>query len=757
MKKLRHVTTIAILLCARGMALADQATEPAPTQLPKMIVNDTVDSEYVAPIATTATKTDTPIMETPVNVQVITQQVLQDQQVIRIDQALKNVSGVTVGAGGDTSFGNAFDAVVIRGFQTDSHLRNGVRIDSFGGDTELFTQQLANVESIEVLKGPAAILYGAVEPGGVVNIITKQPQATPSYSADQQLGSYNLYRTSMDATGPLNEAATLLYRFDGSYDTSGSIVDLGFTRDLFIAPTLKLVIDPSTQATLEYEHKDSNFNGNYAAFPLIEAPSGQFLPLFNDPTVNFGERSALREITDLAGLHWLHSFNAQWSIKQQILVNLVHVDAPQVTADGIGPSDPSNPESAPAVYRVTSPFNTRDSTYASYVDLTGHFGTGGIQHSLLLGGDWYRFNSKFALMISNPSFSPDASRDSLINLFNPVHPGTSFGPLQPEFAGTGPTDSWGIHLQDQIALPENVFALLGVRYQHVYEANFSGQTLSSLTSTPLTGSAATPRVGVLWHPQSWVSVYGNYAKNWGPSNGYPTANGGIVPPTSARQKEVGAKFDLLGGRLTSTIAVYDLTKTNIPTPDPNNPCCFIVTGAVRSKGLELDVQGELSPGWNVIVNYSNIDARIVSSNDPGNPAGTQWFETPRLTGNLWTTYDFAPDSDRGFRVGGGVTYQGSQPSANYSGVPALQTTDYTELAGHATFGLMGGYRVSADGFKIKAQLNVSNLLNKRYFSYISLSNPQSYSTYTYDSAVYGFDRRLYGDPRTVVGSIAVQF
>lgn len=740
-----------------SIAVADQVPTPAATTLPKMTVTESAESDYVAPSATTATKTDTPIMETPVNVQVVTQQVLQDQQVIRIDQALKNVSGVTFGAGGDTSFGNAFDAVVVRGFQTDSHLRNGVRIDSFGSDTELFTQQLANVESIEVLKGPAAILYGAVEPGGVVNIITKQPQSSPSYSVDQQIGSYSLYRTTIDATGPLNQAATLLYRLDGSFDTSGSIVDLGFTRDLFIAPTIKLHINPSTQVTLEYEHKDSNFNGNYAAFPLVEAPNGQFVPLFNNPSLNFGERSALRELTDLVGLNWSHSFDGQWSIKQQVLVNLVHVAAPQVTADGIGPSDPTNPASAPAFYRVTSPFDTRDSTYATYLDLTGHFATGPAQHTVLFGGDWYRFNSKFTLMISNPNFSPDATVDSVLNLFNPVHPGTAFGPLQPEFAGEGPTDSWGLHIQDQIALPENIFALLGARYQHVYEANYSGQTLNSLTSTPLTGSAATPRAGLLWHPESWVSVYANYARNWGPSNGYPMANGGLVPPTSAHQTELGAKFEAWGGRLTSTIALYDLTKTNIPTPDPSNPCCFIVTGAVRSRGLELDIQGELSRGWNLIVNYSNIDAQIVSSNDPGNPVGTQWFETPRIVANLWTTYDFAPGSDRGFRIGGGATYQGIQPASNYTGIPAPQTTDYTELAGHATFGLMGAYRIKADGFTIKAQLNVSNLLNKQYFSYISLNNPQPYSTYTYDNAVYGFDRRLYGDPRTIIGSVTVQF
>lgn len=757
MSKSLQAAMAAMLIGACRVACAEQTPAPATTQLPKMIITDTADSDYVAPDATTGIKTDTPVMDTPLNIQVVTQQVLLDQQVIRIDQALTNVSGISVGNGGDTSYGNAFDSVSLRGFPTDSYLRNGVRIDSLTSDTELFTLQMANVESIEVLKGPAAILYGAVEPGGVVNIITKQPQATLAYSANQQFGSYGLYRTTVDATGPLNQSATLLYRMDASYDTSGSIVDLGFTRDLFVAPTLKLLIDSSTQATLEYEHKDSNFNGNYAAFPLIEAAGGQFVPLYNNPNLNYGERSALQEIADFAGLNWTHVFNEQWSIKQQLAADWVHTTAPQVTALGIGPSDPNTAGSVPAIYRFEEPLDDRISTYATYVDLTGHFVTGPVRHTLLAGGDWYRFNSKFSLMNPDPTYALDPAFNSLINLFNPIHPGTPFGPLQPAFAGNGPTKSWGLYLQDQAALPGNVFALAGVRFQHAFEANYTGITLSSLTSTPLNARAVTSRYGLLWRPESWLSLYGNYADNWGPSNGYPTASGGIVPPTGALQREIGAKFDLLGGRLTSTIALYSLTKTNIPTQDPNNPCCYIVTGEVRSKGLEVDIQGQIARGWNLILNYSLIDAQIVSSNDPSNPPGTQWPQTPRVIGNLWTTYDFAPDSDRGFKIGGGVNYQGTQPAYNYTGVLAQQTTDYTDVAARTTVNAMGSYRLKADGMKITAQLNVSNLFNKQYFSYISLSNPQPSDTYTYANSVYGYDRRLYGEPRTLIGSISVEF
>lgn len=759
MDKNLQAAVAAILLGGYALAYADDSppTPPVATQLPKMTITETPPSEYVVPNASTATKTDTPIMDTPVSIQIVPQQVLLDQQVTRIDQALKNVSGVSFTGGGDTSFGNAFDAIVLRGFSTDSHLWNGIRIDSFGGDTELFSQQFANVESIEVLKGPAAILYGAVEPGGVVNIVTKQPQSTPSYSAEQQFGSYGLYRTTVDATGPLNGQATVLYRMNASYDTGGSIVDLGFTRDLFLAPTLKFVIGEHAQVTLEYEHKDSNFNGNYAIFPVVQAASGDFQPLYDNPHLNYGERSDVRDRADLGAFSWSSDLADHWSIKQTAIANIVHATGPQVTSDGVGPLVPSNPNSPPAVYRLISPYDTQDDLYATDLDITGHFTTGPLQHTLLLGGDWYHFNSKFVLSISNPTFIPDPTLDSIISVFSPVHIPAIFGPLQPEVAGTGPTVSRGYHLQDQVSLWDQLFLLAGVRYQHVDEANYSGETLSSLTSQPLTASATTPRVGLLWRPIAPVSLYANVAKNWGPSNGYPLATGGLVPPTSATQKEAGMKLDLLASRLTSTLAVYDLTKTNVPTPDPANPSVFLVTGRVRSRGVELDIDGEITPGWNVIVNFSDIDAQITASNDPGNPPGTQWPEAPRLIGNLWTTYDFAPDADRSVKLGFGVNAQGRQPALNYTGVLSGQTSDYTDIGGYATMNALGAYRIKVGNYRLMAQLNVSNLLNRRYFSYVELTNPGPGSTYTYDNAVYSFDRRLYGDPRTLVGKLSVQF
>ncbi|MGJ0391144.1 MAG: TonB-dependent siderophore receptor [Methylocystis sp.] len=166
---------------------------------------------YAAPIQSLGTKVNTPVMETPVTTKMVTRQMLEDQQAVTVDQALKNVSGVAVAGGGDAALGNAFTQIYLRGFPTQSYFRDGFRVDSFGlnfaGASAI---QLANVESIEVLKGPAAILYGAVEPGGIINLNTKQPLDKPAFSVQQQFGSYAAFRTIVDATGPVTPSKDVL-------------------------------------------------------------------------------------------------------------------------------------------------------------------------------------------------------------------------------------------------------------------------------------------------------------------------------------------------------------------------------------------------------------------------------------------------------------------------------------------------------------------------------------------------------------------
>ena len=354
---------------------------------------DPYNPSYVQPDATSGTKTDTPIMETPLNVQVITQQVLRDQQVIRLDQALKNVSGVTtVGNAGTSTGKGGFEQVIfLRGFESQTYFRDGFRLQQ--GST---SREMANVESVEILKGSAAILYGLVEPGGMVNVITKKPLATPYYAFNQQFGSYDLYRTQIDATGPVPKNKDLLYRLNLSYENSGSFREFVYTKDIFVAPVLTWNISPQTQATveMEYSHKNLGLDGSFV--PIVPVGAGGASRFLNIPrSRNYGEPSPSTTDTLYAGFNWSHEFNDNWKIKHRAAANIQSIKQPRfvvaIQNDDINTG------------RTLLQQDIDYDTYSTNLDLTGKFDTWGLKHTLLIGGDYYHLStrSSFAFAITD--------------------------------------------------------------------------------------------------------------------------------------------------------------------------------------------------------------------------------------------------------------------------------------------------------------------------------------------------------------------
>ncbi|WP_175492688.1 TonB-dependent siderophore receptor [Methylocapsa palsarum] len=496
---------------------------------------DPFNTTYVLEDATTGTKTDTPIMDTPLNVQVITQQVLRDQQVITLDQALQNVSGVTVsqGPGGTGGTQNAYNAIVLRGFATNNYFRDGFRVDTGDGG---FSQQMANVASVEVLKGPAAVLYGLGEPGGIVNIITKEPLNTPYFAATQQIGSFANFRTTFDATGPVTQDGAFLYRMNMSYQNngapSGAPVDLTHAQDIFIAPVLKWNVDGANWVKLEAQY-DENRSAN--VWPFAPLYNGVFVPI--PRSRNYGEYSPDTLKTLFAALTWKHEFDQDWSVKQQLAYRRT-----EDTARYTVPAFLEDSGSELLVNRFLIPSLLTQTTYSTNVDITGHIDTFGVKHTLLLGGDVYRTTFGNQSWFDNGPFSQ-------ISLWNPIHPGTPFvGPVLPSYASDNTQFTSGLYLQDQIKLPYNFYAMAGARYQYIRQTSATGTIPADLTASPTqTASALTPRFGLLWRPESWVSFYANYSEGFGPNSGliYP---GTPVPPTGAREGEAGVKLELFEGK-----------------------------------------------------------------------------------------------------------------------------------------------------------------------------------------------------------------
>jgi iron complex outermembrane receptor protein len=727
---------------------------------------DPYNKSYVLQNASTGTKTNTPVMDTPLNVQVVSQQVLQDQQATTLATALQNVSGVTVTDGAFNLGCCGSSGILLRGFLTNTYYRDGFRVDAtYNQNDYVTTRQLANVQSVDVLKGPGAILYGIVDPGGVINLTTKEPLDAPYYAVQQQISSLALYRTTVDATGPLNLDKSLLYRINMSYQNNGaplgSFVDGTNAQSLFVAPVVKWNVDAATWVKLEAEYNNSRQNNSWAWAPVV---NGAFV---NIPrSTNYFASSPYQQTNLFSALTWSHQFDKDWSIKQQIAYNYIDFNA-----------NFNSPELAqfafnniPVVQGFQYQWQSPQTVYSTNVDITGHINTLGAEHTVLLGGDVYWSTGSQYGSVYSQYFNPIPFSNLLLS---PLPLGVQ-PPLCPcyTYQWSFTQDTAGLYLQDQVKLPYNFFLLAGARYQYIHQAVATGEAPVELQpSVPLTGQALTPRFGLLWRPQEWLSLYGNYTEGFGPNTAFVYPNA-LAPPTSAESWEAGAKLEFFGGKLRVTADYFELVKTNVPYTDPNPAhfCaggggvpggCSLIAGAARSTGPELDIQGEILPGWSVIASYTNDDVRLTKGTTTPNFTGTAIGQTGALVvgerfpgvarnqANLWTTYEFQNDSAlKGFKIGAGYHYMGSRPvndSANYAPYVWPLNPSY------GTVDLMAAYSFLYAGSKVTAQVNVTNLFDRTYYP-----SEINYTPFANESSGQNYAFRSYGAPFAVLGSLRAE-
>ncbi|MGQ0593752.1 MAG: TonB-dependent siderophore receptor [Gammaproteobacteria bacterium] len=692
---------------AVAVKTADQDPPPADeaTVLPEMIVTGQAwqETSYSVPNATTATKTDTPIMETPYSIKVVPQQVLQDQQVFRLEKALQNVSGVVQFP---SNFGTQ-DQFIIRGFDTNNVYRDGFLLGDLlgGGSTKRDT---ANLERVEVLKGPGSILFGRNEPGGIINLVTKQPLAGPYYSLQQQFGSFDFYRTTADATGPITQDDTLLYRVNLSYENADSFRDFVDGERFFLAPVLRWNIGPRTQATfeIEYSHFDDPIDpgipniGNRPA----PVPRERFVA---EPLNNTSEGDRV-----LAGFHWSHDFNEDWTLRQQFTAEFLDGETNATFFSAAAP------DGSLARFFNNAPEISSDKYFTS-LNLIGKVPTWGLKHTLLFGFDYFRVDDRLPDLNCCQPAPP-------FNIFDPVYltQAPVFDPaLNREIDST---QSWyGVYFQDQIELPYNLFALGGFRYDNAESFN------NVLDLKVTEDDRVSPRGGLLWRPLRWLSLYGSYSENFGAQNALFNTDGKILPPQTAQQWETGAKTELWDGRLSATFAYFELTKQNIAVPDPVNPVNTVTIGEAESRGVEFDVAGEILPGWRMIGAYSYLPFAEITKDvgfdgGPGN-TGKRLFLAPRNFGSLWSTYEFQGGDLVGLKLGAGVVAAGQRQG---------DLGNSFQLPGYTTVNLLASYSMKVGATKLTTQFNVDNLLDKTYFAGASI---------------------IPGAPRTFLGSIRIEF
>jgi iron complex outermembrane receptor protein len=687
------------------------ATKPVPTPTPAIetpdleleeitVVGERSDS-YTRSNASTATRTQTPLRDIPQSIQVVPQSVLQDQRVSRVSEALRNVSGVQV----DDSFGGTLDRINIRGFQADVFLENGFRRSSFGGrgisDTEL-------IERVEVLKGPASVLYGNIEPGGVINIVTKRPQELNFKALSLSGGSFGLFKPSFDLTGSLNESGALLYRLNGLYEYNDGYRDYAQDVNRFVlSPSITWQIGDRTtlDAQLYYSSERRPFD---RGIPAI----GNGIP---DVPYNrrFQNDDALATTDEFSISYQLkHQFSQDWTLNHEF--RYLSVDTFDFRIDNWIIDD-----SGILDRRWRSNDDYRESYFLG-ANIVGNFITGSVKHTLLAGVDWSQLaqGGTQRRLPDDPSFfiniftleGDPITKPSLSEMTNVVRDNLDKETLV------------GIFLQDQISFTDNFKMLAGVRLDFYETENIFNGSASNVNATELS-----PRVGLLYQPTPEISLYTSYSQAFTPNIFDLTASGDPIDPEISKQIEFGVRGEFLDSKLIANLAAYNLVKQNVAAVDPDNPDFAIPVGEITSEGIELDIAGEITPGWNIIASYAYTDA-AVSKDTSFYPAGNRPDNVAENTASLWTNYTFQEGDWQGFGFGLGIFSVGERfgDFENTYRIPGYVQTDAALFYGGETW---------------KAALNFKNLFDTRYIRYSE-----------------GFrESNTPGDPFTVVGSFSMEF
>ena len=669
-----------------------------------IVTGEAKDNDYNVTDASVGTRTDTPIQNVPQSTQIIPQEVIKDQQVTNTTDALRNVPGV-VPSDSNRTFSNNFS---IRGFDgtsftNDIFRRNGLR-DSLGAAN---TGDTANIERIEVLKGPSSVLYGQGSPGGIVNLVTKQPLKDPFYAVEGKIGNYDLYRGTLDISGPLDKNKTLLYRLNVAAETSGSFVDF-YDRDRYLVnPVLAWNISDKTKLTLEFEYRSTQQlrdSGLPAVGTVLDNPNGD-LPLNRypgEPDIDDRDIDAYR-----VGYNFEHQFSENWRIRNAFDTVLSRANSLTISNRSL---DSDGRTLNRSYFDNGDGFDVNAYTLDTYT--VGKFDTGSVEHELVAGIELTRNEVR-----SNEGFIGTVDP---IDLFAPQYGIATLGEPSFFFDRKTTNDGLGIYLQDQVTFSDKFIVVLGGRFDILTEEveNFILDTNEFQQN-----EGFSPRVGLVYKPIRDLSLYASYSRSLTQSVGESFA-GGIFDPERGTQYEIGVKGEI-GDRLNATLALYDLTRTNVSTQDPQNPEFDIQTGEQNSQGIELSVAGEILPGWNITGGYAYTDAIVTE--DSVFAEGNRLNNTPENAVSLWTTYEIQRGSLQGLGFGAGLFFVGERQGDldNSFELPSYTRTDA------AIFYERGKYRTA---------LNFRNLFDIDYFE-----SSQS------DLQVFP------GEPFTVLGSVSVEF
>jgi catecholate siderophore receptor len=613
----------------------------------------------------TATKTPTALRDIPQTINVLPRDLLVDQDARSIADAVKNVPGVSVAQGE----GNR-DQVVLRGINTASDFFvNGIR-----DDQERF-RDLYNVQRIEVVQGPAAVLFGRGGAGGVVNLVTAEPmRGTPS-EASVTLGSYNSKRSTARVNVPIGSAA--VFQMSAMGEDSGGFRDGFFLKRYGVNPTVRLDLGRGTRVSVGFEHLDDHRLADRG----IPSRGGRPVDVRSNQFFGSRDQNRAQSGVDAASATFEHRFNRALSLRNSLLVGRYEKYYQNVY-----------PGSAVSVAETLSL-----SAYNHQVDRTNTFN----QTDLLYRADWGRMTHTLLFGVEAGHQFQDELRHTAAGIPNvPLSSSVrdasfSAAPLVIDRHATA--DVIAGYVQDQIAVARHWKAVVGARTDR-FRVSVDDR-LPANTDLSRVDVQTSPRAGLIYQPVESAALYASSSYTFLPSGqtlGLAT-NTAQLEPETATNNEVGAKIDLLARRLSVAAALFRLDRNHVRTTDPNDPTRLVLTGQQRTEGFSASVAGSVASRWKLYAGYANLDARI-TQNTASAPAGRTVGLVPRHQVNLWSTYDVSPQ----WGGGGGVIHQSRMYTA---------FSNLVELPGFTRVDSVVYYRMR----RYRIALNLDNLFNARYY------------------------------------------
>ncbi|RQP17563.1 TonB-dependent receptor [Parapedobacter defluvii] len=690
--------------------------QPSETVLQTVEILGRDEQSYKNTSSFVGTKTETPIKDDPQAISYVTKELIDDQQAFKPSDILKNISSVNT-----YSYYN--NDISIRGFRAGGALVNGLR-----SPTNSWSQTLlANVERVEVVKGPSSIFYGDSDPGGTVNTVTKKPLVENRKSVDFSTGSYNTFRLKSDFTGPMNEQKTLLYRLNLAYQNAESFRVLQGGEDMLIAPSFSFLPNDRTRVNVDFVYSKAKSRLDRGQ-PIFGGSAGTQL---NSTPISFAiakQNDFMHELNMNSTLSIQHKFSDHVSINasyMKVLYDedlLEHRTSNNYAVDEAGQEIPTLMQMQ-TIRRKRKSFNDNISLY-----LVNRFKTGPLEHRMTAGYDYIQNVVPIGGSTFNAAGYRNADNTGVISRYNKDKPELYLiedgmpVPNVPHFDLTDPdysiseissyindpnsqsaarTFQHGIFFQDQIAWGP-VKAVLALRQGYYTNVRDYKQDDENLVRQ----RKFIPRIGLVYTPIQPVSIYANYTQGYQPQSANivadPERYGGPFEPMTSKSFEGGVKTEFFNKLLAINTAIYHIEKNNIliDANDDVNPDLRRQIGQQRSRGIELDVNGQILSNLSITANVAINNTVITKSDDPAEE-GKRMPNAPKHKGGIWAKYTFKLPALNGVGIAAGANYISERNTQN----AALILPSYV-VADAALY-------YAFDKFRITANLN--NVFNKTHW------------------------------------------